>query len=70
MMFPVEEHWTDSLGWKAETGQNPPRTVWNQVDDSDLGCEREVVEEASSHFGAWLLHCSLTERGRKSTYTV
>lgn len=67
MMLPVEEHWTGSLGWKAETRQNPLcqlRTVWNQADDSDLGSEREVVE-ASSHFGACLLHCSLTERGRK-----
>lgn len=49
MMLPVEEHWTGSLGWKAETGQNQPcqvRTVWNLAGDSDLGREREVVEEA------------------------
>lgn len=66
MMLPVE-HWTGSLGWKAEMGQNPicqVMTVWKQADDSDLGCEREAAE-ASSHFGACLLHCSLTERGAK-----
>lgn len=49
MILPVEEHWTGSLDWKVETGQNQLSqlgTVWNLAGDSGLGCEREAVEEA------------------------
>lgn len=44
--------------------------VWIQMGGSDPGCGRAAVEEAWSHFGEHLLHCSLKRRKQRMSLIV